>query len=46
MGQNSLLVSALDSFAEIAELRDDPGYWVNQCAAKYYQVDSISAVEE
>jgi len=46
MGQNSLSVSALDSFAEIAELRDDPSYWVNKCAAKYYQVDSISAVEE
>jgi len=46
MGKKNLLVSALDSFAEIAELRDDSRYWVNQCAAKYYQVESISAVEE
>jgi len=46
MRRNNLSVSALDSFAEIAELRDDSSYWVNQCAAKYYQVDSISAVEE
>ena len=46
MGKNDLSVSALDSFAEIAELRDESSYWVNQCAAKYYQVESISAVEE
>jgi len=46
MGKSNLSVSALDSFAEIAELRDDSSYWVNQCAAKYYQVESISAVEE
>jgi len=46
MERNNLSVSALDSFAEIAELRDDSSYWVNQCAAKYYQVESISAVEE
>ena len=46
LGKNDLAVSALDSFAEIAELRDDSSYWVNQCAAKYYQVESISAVEE
>ena len=45
-GKINLSVSALDSFAEIAELRDDAGYWVNQCAAKYYEVESISAVEK
>ena len=45
-GQNNLLVSALDSFEEIAELRGDTNYWVNQCAARYYEVESISAVEK
>ncbi len=45
-GKINLSVSALDSFAEIAELRDDAGYWVNQCAAKYYEVESILAVEK
>ncbi len=46
IGKNNLSVSALDSFAEIAELRDDVSYWVNQCAARYYEVESISAVEK
>ena len=47
MGQgNSVLkVRALDSFSEIAELSVDDQFWVNQCAANYYDVDSISAVE-
>jgi len=44
--KNNLSVSALDSFAEIAELRDNASYWVNQCAARYYEVESISAVEK
>jgi len=46
MGKNNLSVPALDSFSEIAELRDDAGYWVNQCAARYYGVESISAMEK
>ena len=46
MGKNNLSVSALDSFEEIAELRDDTSYWVNQCAARYYEIKSISAVEK
>ena len=45
-GQKNLSVSALDSFADIAELRDDETYWVNQCAARYYEVESINAVEK
>jgi len=46
MGKYIISVSALDSFAEIAELRDDESYWVNQCAARYYEVESISAMEK
>jgi hypothetical protein len=44
-GENNLVVPALDSHAEIAELTDDINYWVNQCAANYYGIESISAVE-
>jgi hypothetical protein len=28
---------------DVGELDPDPGYWYNQCAAGYYEVDSISA---
>jgi hypothetical protein len=45
-GENNLVVPALDSHAEIAELTDDINYWVNQCAANYYEIESISAVEK
>ncbi|MCD6576509.1 MAG: hypothetical protein J7K66_00675 [Anaerolineaceae bacterium] len=44
--KSNLSVTALDSFAEIAELRGDAGYWVNHCAAEYYKVESISAEEK
>ena len=45
-GQRNLEVSALDSDAEIAEMSADPAFWVNRCAAQFYQVDSIVAIEE
>jgi hypothetical protein len=44
-GISDVTVRALDSFSEIAELSADDQFWVNQCAANYYGVDSISAVE-
>jgi glycosyltransferase involved in cell wall biosynthesis len=44
--KNNLSVSALFSFVEIAELRDDASCWVNQCATRYYEVESILAVEK
>ena len=44
-GETNLVVPALDSHAEIAELTDDINYWVNQCTANYYGIESISAVE-
>jgi len=44
-GEQEITVRALDSLAGIAELSDNPGYWVNNCAARYYEVKSIRAVE-
>ena len=44
-GQQEITISALDSLAGIGELHDDTDFWVNRCAAWYYQVRSIRAVE-
>jgi hypothetical protein len=44
--KNNLSVPALFSFMKITELRDDASCWVNQCAARYYEVESILAVEK
>jgi hypothetical protein len=44
-GEKSLTVQAFDSIGTVAELTDDPNYWVNVCAATYYGVDEIIAVE-
>ena len=44
-GEQEITVRALDSLAGIAELSDNPGYWVNNCAARYYEVKSIRAIE-
>ncbi len=45
LGQSDLVVTALDAYAEIAEMRDYNTYWVNLCTAQYYNVDTITAVE-
>jgi hypothetical protein len=45
MGEKELTVPALDSVSETAELSENPRHWVNQCAARYYGVDSIRALE-
>lgn len=45
MGERELLVPAFDSIGTVAELKDDPSYWVNVCAAQYYELDEIIAVE-
>lgn len=45
-GEKNLIVPALDSFYKMVELQDYPGFWVNVCAAKWYGVDSISAIEQ
>ena len=44
-GEKELIVPAIDSISETAELQADAGHWVNECAALYFGVDSISAVE-
>ena len=44
-GQTDLVVPAMNSLAGILELSDYSGFWVNNCAAAYYHVHSISAVE-
>ena len=45
-GEQSLIVPAFDSIGTVAELTDDPNYWVNVCAANYYDVEEIIALEE
>ncbi len=44
-GENQITVRAFDSFDQIAEMGSDPSFWVNQCAAQFYGVESITAVE-
>lgn len=44
-GVHDVVVNALDSIG-VHELNIDPGFWVNRCAAVYYGVDTISAIEE
>jgi hypothetical protein len=44
-GQRNLTVRALDSWAQITELQENPDHWVNHCASDFYGVDSIIAVE-
>ena len=38
-------MQALDFWAAITELQANPDHWVNHCAADYYGVDRITAVE-
>jgi hypothetical protein len=45
-GQTELTVVHFDSVYGILELKSDPGGWVTFCAAKYYGVKSIIAVEK
>lgn len=43
-GQTELRIPALSGFFNTKELDIRENFWVNQCAAQYYGVDSISAV--
>ncbi|MBA4384797.1 MAG: hypothetical protein C0410_08680 [Anaerolinea sp.] len=45
VGETQLVVPAMNSLTGILELSDYEGFWVNNCAALYYGVESISAVE-
>jgi hypothetical protein len=44
-GEKQIPVQALDSLAGITKLQGNPSHWVNNCAAAYYGVESIRAVE-
>jgi hypothetical protein len=44
-GMQNVVVPAFDSIFMITELNEDPGHWVNRCAAQYYGVSSITAIE-
>ena len=44
-GETALIVPAFDSIGSVAELTADPYYWVNVCAANYYGIDEITAIE-
>ena len=37
----NIIVSKINSIAELDSLRDDPTFWVNDCVAKYYNLGSI-----
>ena len=44
-GERHLVVPGIGSIAQIIELQKEPGFWVNNCAAVYYQIDSIQTTE-
>lgn len=44
-GEMQLVVPTMNSLTGILELSDNKGFWVNNCAASYYGVETISAVE-
>jgi hypothetical protein len=43
-GQTDLVIPGLDGYEGTKELDVRPFFWVNQCAARIYGVDSISAI--
>lgn len=44
-GDRNIIVNSLPMIIPyVSELQEDPGYWYNQCAADWYRIDSISAV--
>ncbi len=44
-GETHVIVPAFDSIAKILELYPQESFWVNVCAAKYYGIQGLSAVE-
>ena len=43
-GQDDLTVPQFDGIYDVKELDSLPTYWVNRCAAAYYEVNSIRAI--
>ena len=44
-GETHVIVPAFDSIAQILELRPQDNFWVNVCAARYYGISGLSAIE-
>ncbi|MBA4375796.1 MAG: hypothetical protein C0401_06445 [Anaerolinea sp.] len=44
-GKTHVKVPAFDSIGRLTELKPDEGNWVNICAARYYAIDGIAAIE-
>jgi hypothetical protein len=44
-GTLDVTIPAFDSIYKITELTENPGHWVNKCAAQYYGAETIKAVE-
>ncbi len=44
-GEMHVVVPAFDGIAQILELYPNENFWVNVCAAKYYGIEGISAIE-
>jgi len=45
LGVSHITVPAFDSIGRITELQPEENHWVNICAARYYGVSGITAVE-
>ena len=45
IGEQDLQVPEFNSISQVAEFRQEADFWVNVCAARYYQVHTISAIE-
>jgi hypothetical protein len=43
-GKTDLIIVQLDGVYGVKEMDVNANHWVNRCAAKYYKVDSISAI--
>ncbi len=44
-GETNVVVPAFDSIAQIFELYPKENFWVNSCAAKYYGIKGLAAIE-
>ena len=45
-GQTDLMIIQFDGLEGVKELDVNANHWVNRCAAKYYEVDSIRAITD
>jgi hypothetical protein len=43
-GQSDLMIFQLNGVEGVKEMDVNANHWVNRCAAKYYEVDSIRAI--